>query len=264
MFMQLLNKLFRSRIETKSELLALIKDAAGNKVIDADTLPIVEAVLQIEELRAKDIMLPRHQMDTIDIDDDIDTICSKIEKTGHSRFPVIEDEVSNIIGVLHSKDLVRYLVKQEKFNLRDHLRQAYFVPEIKRLDGLMYEMRVRQTHLAVVVDEFTNVVGMVTLEMIVEQIIGEIEDEHDLIGSERDLFDLGNGNYRIKGHCQLSQVNAKLDLNWQDDKVETIGGFLVKYLGRIPSSGEIINLAPFQIEIISADSRKIKSLMFRK
>ncbi|MFN7094129.1 MAG: transporter associated domain-containing protein, partial [Burkholderiales bacterium] len=131
-------------------------------------------------------------------------------------------------------------------------------------DGLLYEMRVRQTHLAIVVDEFTNVVGIITLEMIVEQIIGEIEDEHDSVEGEREIVELGPNSYRVKGYCSLNQLNAVLDLAWQDDQVETVGGFLIKFLGRIPVVGEILDFENLSIEVINSDSRKIKLLNFIK
>lgn len=260
----LLNDLLYTSVHSKKELIATLKEAADKHIIAVDTVPIIEAVLHMDDLRAKDIMLPRHQVDVLDLNDDITSIIDKIVRTGHSRFPVIDGEISNIVGIFHSKDLIQYFSLKEEFNLREHVRQAYFVPEIKPLDGLLYEMRIRQTHLAIVVDEFTNVVGIITLEMIVEQVIGEIEDEHDSVEGEREIVELGPGSYRVKGHCTLNQLNAMLKLAWHDDRVETVGGFLIKFLGRIPVVGEILDFEGVSIEIINADSRKLKLLSITK
>ena len=259
--MKLFDGLLSQPINTKSELIELLKQSANNQVIEHDSIPVIEAVLNIDNLRAKDIMIPRMDMDVIDINDDMDKIVNKITQTGHSRFPVIDEEISNIVGVLHSKDLIPYIMRHDEVNLRDLLREAYFVPEIKRLDGLMYEMRVRQSHMAIVVDEFTNVVGLVTLEMIVEQILGEIEDEHDSVEGEREIFAMGPNSYRVKGQCRLSQFNNILKLDWQDATIETVGGFLIKFLGRIPIIGEILDFEKVKIEIVNSDSRKINLLL---
>lgn len=256
--------LFSIQVKDKAELLALLKDASDRQIIDKDNLSIIEAVLQIERLKAKDIMLPRQQVDVLDINDEMSAIINKIVQTGHSRFPVIDGEIGNIVGIFHAKDLIFYFTGSQVFNLKDHLRQAYFVPEIKRLDGLMYEMRVRQTHMAIVVDEFTNVVGMITLEMIVEQLIGEIEDEYDSIEGEREIIEIAPNSYRVKGFCSLNELNNILGTTWEDNYVETIGGYIIRRLGRIPVVGEIIELNNMTLEVVNSDSRKIKLLTLTK
>lgn len=258
---KILSGLLSQPVNNKAELIDILKESAANDIIELDCIPIIEAVLNIDNLRAKDIMIPRMNMDVLDINDEMDVIIEKITTTGHSRFPVIDEEISNILGILHSKDLIPYLNRQSDVNIKDLLRDAYFVPEIKHLDGLMYEMRVRQSHMAIVVDEFTNVVGLVTLEMIVEQILGEIEDEHDSVEGEREILALGPNSYRIKGQCKLNQFNSVLQLNWEDNSVETVGGFLIKFLGRIPVVGEILDFEKIKIEIINSDSRKINLLL---
>lgn len=252
--------LFKPTLRDRAELVELLHDAANNGIIENDSIPIIEAVLHMDNLKAKDIMLPRHQMDVLDINDSMESIVNKIIQTGHSRLPVIDGEISNILGIFHSKDLISYFLQKEEFNLREQLRQVYFVPEIKHLDGLMFEMRVRQSHMAIVVDEFTNIVGLVTLEMIVEQIVGEIEDEHDLIDSEREIIEINPGQYRLKGYCKIAQLNQLLNLAWVDSSVETVGGFLIKFLSRIPVVGEILEFDNLRVEIINSDSRKINLL----
>ena len=261
----ILAKIFPSGIHhNRDDLVKILHAAASDGVLTHDSVPIIEAVLHMDSLKAKDIMLPRHQIDVLDISEDMDTVVHKVVHTGHSRFPVIDGEISNILGIFHSKDLISYFSNKNEFNLRNELRQAYFVPEIKHLDGLLFEMRVRQSHMAIVVDEFTNVVGLITLEMIVEQIVGEIEDEHDSIDSEREIIELGEGSYRLKGYCTLQQLNQLLEVNWNDEMVETVGGFLIKFLNRIPVAGEILELGALKVEIIDSDSRKINLLIVSK
>lgn len=262
--LKILNQLFHTQIQDKEELLAVLHNATEKSIIDSDVLNIIESAIQITKLRAKDIMLPRNQVDVLDINDDVTVLIDKVLTTGHSRFPVIDGFISKILGVFHSKDLIRYIVNPQEFDLRSYLREAYFVPEIKYLDSLMYEMRVKQIHLAIVVDEFTNVVGIVSLEMIVEQLIGDIEDEHDSVEAERDILEVDINTYRIKGRCKLAEINDMLGLSWHDEQVETVGGFLTKVLGRIPYVGEILNFAEVSIEVINADSRKIKLLNIKK
>ena len=203
-------------------------------------------------------------MDVININDNMQSIINKIVKTGHSRFPVIDKDISDIIGMFHSKDLVYYFTNSEAFDLRSLMRKAYFVPEIKHLDALMYEMRLNHSHMAIVVDEFTNVVGIVTLEMIVEQILGDIEDEHDSVDGEHEIIELAPNNYRVKGLCRLNTLNVMLGLNWIDEKVETVNGFLVKFLGRVPVIGEVFDYETIKIEIINSNSRKIDLLLITK
>lgn len=258
------NWLLKNLIQNKHDIISLLHTAVEKNIIDKESLPIIESVMQMNKLQAKNIMLPRHKIDYLDIQDSVDTILAKISETKHSRFPVVDYSFSEMLGVFHSKDLISYFHQKDQFNLSDYIRPVLFVPEIKPLDSLMYEMRIRQTHLAIIVDEFTNIVGMITLEMIVEQIVGEIDDEHDSVDGELGIVELSHNSYRVKGGYQLSELNDYLHLIWQDDKVETVGGYLIKNLGKIPSVGDTIVFDGFNIEILDADSRKIKLLTLTK
>lgn len=255
-----LQDLFTTPITSRKDLLAVINRAANSNVFDKDSLPLIEAVLQFGDMRAKDILLPRHEVDVIDLNQPIDDIIKLIIDTGHSRFPVTDDDVNDIIGIFHSKDIVGYIVEPAQFELRELLRQPMFIPDMKPLDSLLYEMRIKHSHMAIVVDEFTNISGIVTLEMIVEQIVGEIDDEHDSIDAEHVIVEVSHGLYRLKGHCGLEQFNNMADKDWHDSKVESIGGFVAKKMGRIPTSGEKIVIDGCNVEIINADSRKINVL----
>jgi len=256
--------LFKHEFKSRHDLIRQLKEATKTRVIDLDSITMIEAIFNLTELNARDIMIPRYQIDSIDINDSMNDIVNKITATGHSRFPVIDGEISKIVGIFHSKDLVAHLINDSHFDIREHLRKAYFVPEIKRLDTLMYEMRINHAHLVIVVDEFTNVVGIVTLEMIIEQIVGEIADEYDSLDGEGLIIELNEHEYRVKGYCKLSEINKKIGVIIQDEVVETIGGYLIKHLGRLPQKGEQVNLVGCEIEVVSADSRKINLVRITK
>ena len=258
-----LHSLLNTHPHSRAELVEVLHDAANEGIIEEDSVPVIEAIFRLDRLCAKDIMLPRHEMDVLNVNDNMEKIINEISETMHSRFPVIDGDISNVIGVFHTKDLLNYFLLKSEFNLRDELRQAYFVPEVKHLDALMFEMRVRQTHMAIIVDEFTNIVGLVTLEMIVEHIVGEIEDEHDLIDSEREIIRLTETTLRLKGYCKINDLDLIIDSGFIDKSVETVGGYLIKHLNRIPVPGEILDFEKFQIEVIDSDSRKIKLLILK-
>lgn len=255
-----LHGLFNSHVTNRSELLAIIKQAAVENIFDKDSLPLIEAVLQFGDMRAKDILLPRHEVDVIDLNEPLTDTIKLIIDTGHSRIPVIDGDVNNIVGIFHSKDIAHYMANPQEFELREYLRAPLFIPDMKPLDSLLYEMRIKHSHMAIVVDEFTNIAGIVTLEMVVEQIVGEIDDEHDSIDGEHSIVELNNGIYRVKGHCGLEQFNMVTGNNWHDNKVESVGGYIVKHLGRVPVNGEQMIIARRHVEIINADSRKINVL----
>ena len=261
--MGLFSGLFSEPIKERGQLLALIKQAALDEVFDIDGLPLIEAVLQFGDMRVKDILLPRHEVDFIDINATDEEILSIIKETSHSRFPVADGNLNEVVGVFHSKDIVNYIMDKDDFKLLNYCRNAFFVPELKPLDSLLYEMRLQQIHLAIVVDEFTNVIGIVTLEMIIEQILGEIDDEHDLANDEHVILEISPNVYRIKGFCSLEQLREKVGIAWQDTNIETIGGYIIKKLGKIPAVAEQLTINGVLVEILHADSKKINSIIIK-
>lgn len=261
--MGLFSGLFSEPIKERGQLLALIKQAALDEVFDIDGLPLIEAVLQFGDMRVKDILLPRHEVDFIDINATDEEILSIIKETSHSRFPVADGNLNEVVGVFHSKDIVNYIMDKDDFKLLNYCRNAFFVPELKPLDSLLYEMRLQQIHLAIVVDEFTNVIGIVTLEMIIEQIVGEIDDEHDLANDEHVILEISPNVYRIKGFCSLEQLREKVGIAWQDTNIETIGGYIIKKLGKIPAVAEQLTINGVLVEILHADSKKINSIIIK-
>ncbi len=256
--------LYEKKFKNKYDLIKILHKFNSLNIIKFDSVSILETIINAEQIKAKDIMIPRISIDFININDNIDNIINKIILTRHSRFPVIDGELGNVIGILHTKDLFSIVKTKENFNLIDLVRDAYFVSNLKPIDELMFEMRTRQNHMAIVVDEFTNIVGLITLELIVEQFLGEIEDEHDSIDGERNIIFIDENQYRVKGHCKLNNLNNVLNLKWKDEIVETVNGYLIKKLKKIPRIGEIIVLDDVELEIINADSRKINLLQITK
>lgn len=256
----ILRRLFVDPVDSREKLVAILTDAANQQIFDKDSLPLLEAVIQFGDMRAKDILLPRNKVDVIDINSSLNDVVALINQTGHSRFPVVEHDNNDVVGILHSKDIVKFVNQTEEFELLSLLRKPVFVPDMKALDSLLYEMRLNHNHLVIVVDEFTNIAGIITLEMIVEQIVGEIDDEHDSIDGEHGILKLAHNIYRAKGYCGLEQFNNLTNKLWHDEQVESLGGYIVKYLGRVPQGGEKHIINDCVCEIISADSRKINTL----
>lgn len=260
---KIIRNLFNINPTNRTELLVIIKEAAENKIFDIDSVEFIEAAIRFGDMRAKDILLPRHEVDFIDVNSDADELLHVIRETRHSRFPVVDGDLNNVIGVFHSKDIVELVLNQSSFQLSDYCRKAFFVPDLKPLDSLLYEMRLKQTHLAIVVDEFTNVVGIITLEMIIEQIVGEINDEHDFASDEHSIVEVEPNVFRVKGFCGLEMFNEKTGLLWHDKYVESVGGYIIKNIGFLPSSGEVFTVDNINIEIVNSDSRKINTILLR-
>jgi len=243
--------------QTKGQLTDILRDAQIRALIDAETLAMLEGALAFAELKVRDIMLPKKQMVCIEQHTSLANIISIVTQSGHSRFPVISDKNDEVIGILHAKDLLRFQNDQaEEFDLHDIVRQAPVVPESKRLDSLLHDFRSHRTHLAIVVDEYGAVLGFVTLEDIIEQIIGDIEDEFD-IDEEANIKIHANNHYIIKAHTPIKELNEELHATFNDSFYDTIGGIVMANFGYLPKPGETIHIDKFDFTIISADARRI-------
>src|SRR3989338_6036079 len=209
--------------EDREQLVELLHGAYENSLMDADSLAMIEGVLQVSEMQVRDIMIPRSQMDVIDITDTPEVFIPHVIETAHSRFPVIEDNKNDVIGILLAKDLLRYYAGED-FEVRDMLRPAVFIPESKRLNILLKEFRSNRNHIAVVVDEYGGVAGMVTIEDVLEQIVGDIEDEYDYDETEDNIFRDTSGRYRVKALTEITDFNEALGVNFSDEEFSTIGG----------------------------------------
>jgi magnesium and cobalt transporter len=239
----------------REELLQALHDAHDRDLLDADALSMIEGVLQVSELRARDLMIPRSQMDVIDIAETPQTWIPFVIRTAHSRFPVIEGSRDQVIGTLLAKDLLRYYTEAD-FDLRASLRPAVFIPESKPLNVLLRDFRARRNHMAIVVDEYGGIAGLITIEDVLEQIVGEIEDEYDLDESDGAIVTEAEGRYRVKALTEIGQFNAKFDTALSDSAFDTIGGLLTERLGHVPKRGDVVELDDLRFEVMRADARR--------
>ena len=252
-----------SASEKRVELLETLRESHKEGLIDADALAMIEGVFQVGELAARDILVPRSQIDWIDINESIEDTIAEVIKAAHSRFPVYEDNRDNVIGILLAKDLLRHS-QEEDFQLRDWLRPAVFIPESKRLSVLLRDFREHRNHIAIVVDEYGGVAGLVTIEDVLEQIVGDIEDEHDTDDIEDNIIKVSDSKFRIRGITELEQVNDALGTAFEDDDNDTLAGFILKNIGRVPHKGESIKIQNIIFEIQRADARQVHVLLATK
>jgi len=241
--------------ENREELLQALHDAHERDLLDADALSMIEGVLQVSELRARDLMIPRSQMDVIDISDAAQNWIPFVISTAHSRFPVIDGSRDQVIGILLAKDVLRYYTDGD-FDLRASLRPAVFIPESKPLNVLLRDFRSHRNHMAIVVDEYGGVAGLITIEDVLEQIVGEIEDEYDSDESDGAIVAEGDGRYRVKALAEIGQFNARFDTELSAAAFDTIGGLLTERLGRVPKLGDRVELDHLRFEVIRADARR--------
>jgi magnesium and cobalt transporter len=249
--------------EQRRELLETLKEAQAEGLIDADALSMIEGVFQVSELSARDILIPRAQIDWIDINESVEDTIAEVIRAAHSRFPVYENNRDNVIGILLAKDLLRHS-QEEDFQLRDWLRPAVFIPESKRLSVLLRDFREHRNHIAIVVDEYGGVAGLVTIEDVLEQIVGDIEDEHDTDDIEDNIINVSETEFRIRGITELEQVNEALGTTFADEDNDTLAGFILKNLGRVPHKGETITIGNILFDIQRADARQVHVLLATK
>ncbi len=267
-FLERLTSWLSREPDNREELLELLHAAYENNLLDADALAMIEGVMQVSEMQVREIMIPRAQMDVVDINDPRETILPYVIETAHSRFPAVDGERDNVVGILLAKDLLR-LFSEEDINLRDQLRPAIFIPESKRLNVLLKEFRASRNHIAIVVDEYGGVAGLVTIEDVLEQIVGDIEDEYDYDEAEDNIIsedgaEAGNGEsgsvWRVKAQTEIGDLNLALGTNFADDEFDTVGGFVTHAFGRVPKRGESIEIAAFRFHVLRADSRRLHTL----
>lgn len=256
-----LNKVLSGEPQDRGQLLDLLRDAEKRNLVDAQALAMIEGVLQVGEMHVRDIMVPRAQMIVVNSDSQPDDFIASMTESGHSRFPVIGDNRDEVEGVLLAKDLLGYYARDEvqKFDMDDAMRPAVFIPESKRLDVLLREFRENRNHMAIVVDEYGGVAGLVTIEDVLEQIVGEIDDEHD---TEEGSFirRLSNGEYNVKAITPIEDFNEYFKSEFSDDEFDTIGGVVIKAFGRLPGRGETIHTGEITFKVLRADKRRVHLL----
>ena len=242
--------------ENRAELLEALHEAHERNLLDADAMSMIEGVLQVSELRARDLMIPRPQMDVIDIAEPPAKWIPFVIDTAHSRFPVIDGNRDHVIGILLAKDLLRYYT-EEDFDLRAMLRPAVYIPESKPLNVLLRDFRANRNHMAIVVDEYGGVAGLITIEDVLEQIVGDIEDEYDFDESDDAIIAEEDGRYRVKALTEIAQFNDAFGTQYPDDEFNTIGGLVTDRFGRVPRRGDAVEFGDLRFEVLRADARQV-------
>ncbi|MZR63705.1 HlyC/CorC family transporter [Alcanivorax sp. DP30] len=262
-WLERVGQFFTSTPGDRSELLELIRSMRDSDVIDGDTLGIIEGAICVADMQVREIMIPRSQMVSIRSSSDPRDFLPTIIDCAHSRFPVLGDDPDEVIGVLLAKDLLPLILdpaRMDRFAIKDHIRSAMVVPESKRLDSLLREFRISRNHMAIVVNEYGGVAGLVTIEDVLEQIVGEIEDEHDVEDDDYLIKDLDNDEYTVKALTPIDDFNEHFDCTFSDEEFDTIGGLVMQKFGRLPGRDESVDLNGYRFTVLSADGRTIRLL----
>ncbi len=248
---------------TRAGLLETLRDGLQRNLLDRDSLDMIEGVFQVSEMKARDIMVPRSQMDVVDKAATPESYLPMVIESGHSRFPMIDGDKDKVVGILLAKDLLRYFhlekKKRAQFRVLDMLRPAVFVPESKRLNVLLREFKSNRNHMAIVVDEYGGVAGLITIEDVLEQIVGEIADEYD-IDEDTLIMPRDSGEYVVKALTPLTEFNAHFHTDFSDEAVDTVGGLVMTTFGHLPKRGERTQIGGLQFEVLRADSRRVHLL----
>ena len=248
-----LSALIMREPEDRAQLIELLHSAFERNLLDADALAMIEGAMQVSEMQVRDIMIPRAQMDMIDINGTPDQFIPHVIATAHSRFPVVDKSRDEVIGILLAKDLLRYYAGEEEFNVRDMLRPAVFVPEAKRLNVLLREFRAKRNHMAVVVDEYGGVAGLVT-----------IEDEYDFDEAGDNIITEPRGRYRVKAQTEIGDFNAVFETGFSEEDQDTVGGLVIARFGHMPKRGESILIDGLKFVVQRADSRRLHTLQVER
>jgi magnesium and cobalt transporter len=260
-----LASLFSREPEDRDALIEILRNSEHRNLLDADALLMIEGALHVSEIQVRDIMIQRVQMIVIENDAAPEDILSIVVESGHSRFPVVGDNNDEIVGILLAKDLLHYYANPEKeFDIKDLMRATVFIPESKRLNVLLREFRTSRNHMAIVIDEYTGVAGLVTIEDVIEEIIGEIEDEHDFEEDETNINTHDNDRYTVKALTTIDEFNGYFETDINDDEYETVGGLVINAFGHLPKRGESIDFMDFNIKVLRADKRRVHLLLFTR
>ncbi|GAA5219207.1 CNNM family magnesium/cobalt transport protein CorC [Corallincola platygyrae] len=264
-WLEKLGQLFKEEPQNREDLVQVIQHAQENNLIDQDSRQMLEGVLEVSDLRVRDIMIPRAQMVTIEISQPLDELLPLVVDSAHSRFPVIGEDKDHIEGILHAKDLLAYSYKksEQEFDFAKILRKAVVVPESKRVDILLKEFRSKRYHMAIVVDEYGGVSGLVTIEDILELIVGEIEDEFDDEDHQHDIRQINRKVFAIQALTPIADFNEYFDTDFSDDEFDTVGGMLANAFGHMPQRGETIKVDGIQFKVVQSDKRRIRQLQVR-
>ncbi|HAB06692.1 MAG TPA: magnesium/cobalt efflux protein [Alcanivorax sp.] len=262
-WLERVGQFFTSTPGSRDELLDLMRSMRDSDIIDGDTLGIIEGAICVSEMQVREILIPRSQMVSIRASDDPRDFLPTIIDCAHSRFPVLGDDPDEIIGILLAKDLLALILepaRMERFVIKDHVRSAMVVPESKRLDSLLREFRITKNHMAIVVNEYGGVAGLVTIEDVLEQIVGEIEDEHDIDDDDYLIKDLEGDDFTVKAITPIDEFNEHFKTQYRDDEFDTIGGLVMQAFGHLPQREESVDMGNLRFTVLSADGRTIRLL----
>jgi magnesium and cobalt transporter len=260
-WLERLTDAFLGEPRDRDQLIRILRDSLNRNLLDADALAMIEGVLQVAEMQVRDIMIPRSQMVVLERDASPDEMVSIIVRSGHSRFPVIGESRDEVSGILLAKDMLWYYMEGQKegFNVREMLRPASFIPESKRLNVLLKDFRSSRNHMAIVVDEYGGVAGMVTIEDVLEQIVGEIEDEHD-VEEGTYILEHDRTRYTVKALTPIDEFNEHFGTTFSDEEFDTVGGLLLSKLGHLPKRGESLHIDGLNFKVLRSDNRRIHLL----
>lgn len=249
---------FSKEPKDRSALIEVLRNSENRNLLDPDALAMIEGALQVSDMQVRDIMVPRVQMIVVKNNAEPKDILSVVVESGHSRFPVMDYDADEILGILLAKDLLYYYAgsEQEKFQIKDLMRPAIFVPESKRLNVLLREFRASRNHMAIVVDEYSSISGLVTIEDVIEEIVGDIEDEHDL-EEEEYITPYGRNRFTVSAMTPISEFNEYFKTSLSDEEYDTIGGLVLYAFGHVPNRGELLEFEGFNVKILRADKRRI-------
>lgn len=258
-WLEKLTDLFSDDPQSRQDIKDIVREAAERSIVDNETLAILEGALQVSEMQVRDIMIPRSQMISINLNDSLKDYLAQIIESAHSRFPVIGDDQDEVLGILLAKDLLPLILNEnrEDFRLKEVLRPTTFVPESKRLNVLLQEFRATRNHMAIVVDEFGGVAGLVTIEDVLEQIVGEIEDEHDFDDDDSLIKEVEDGITMVKALTPIEDFNDHFSTRFSDQEFDTIGGIVVHHFGRVPECNESIQIDQWSFKVVNGTSRQI-------
>ncbi len=259
-WLERLGQVLHGEPRDREELFELLQDAHQRNLLDSDALRMIDGVMSVSEMQARDIMIPRSQMAVVAWDAPLEEFLPTIIETAHSRFPVIGETRDEVLGILLAKDLLPFVASAESFNIREVLRPALFIPESKRLDALLKEFRSSRNHMAIVVDEYGGVAGLVTIEDVLEQIVGEIEDEHDIEDEETEILSVGENRHAVRALTDIEDFNAYFRTSLSDEEFDTVGGLVLSRFGRMPKRGESVVMEGYRFTVVRADNRRIHLL----
>lgn len=248
-------------LQDRAQLLELLGEAQRRGMLDVDALGMLEGALAVADMQVRDIMVPRSEMVCIRRDDPLARVLPQVVASGHSRFPVVDGDKDDVVGILLAKDLLRVTAGSPtaKFDMRECLRPAVFVPESKRLNVLLREFRGKRNHMAIVVDEYSGVAGLVTIEDVIEQIVGDIADEYD-VEEDQGIRRDGDRQFTVRGTTRIDEFNEYFGTELGDEEFDTIAGLVMQQFGRVPRRGESVQLAGMEFRVLRTDRRRIDSL----